>query len=140
MALSDGIVPACFELCTEVPMEEIEEQKKAHPRDAKARLASEIIKLIYGEEKAEKAKEEFDKVFKEGMTPENVLEVKVREDLTIIDVLIESGVSASKSDARRLISGGGVEVDGKKIDDWEIKLKPGEIIKAGKYRFIKIIK
>ncbi len=135
MALSDGIVSSCFELCTEVPLEEIEEQKSAHPRDAKARLAFEITKLIYGEDKAEKAKEEFEKVFKEGGTPEDTLEAK--GDSSILDILVETGVSTSKSDAKRLISVGGVEIDGEKIDDWEIKVEPGKTIKAGKHKFIK---
>jgi len=138
MALSDGIVSSCFELCTEVPMEEIDKLKSEHPRDVKARLAFEIIKLIYGEDKAKKAKEEFEKVFKEGGVPEEMEEFKVEGSKKIVDVLIESGLVESKSEARRLIAGKGVVLDDEVIEDWDTEVSSGKVLKVGKHRFIKI--
>jgi tyrosyl-tRNA synthetase len=138
MALDDGYVFSCFELCTEVPTEEVEKQKDTHPREAKSKLAFEIVKLIYGEDKAEKAKEEFEKVFKEGGVPEEMQEFKLEGSKSIMDVLIESGLAESKSEARRLISGKGVTLDEKVVDDWDVEVSPGQVLKVGKHRFIKI--
>jgi len=138
MSLSDGIVPSCFELCTEVPLEEIKKLKDEHPRDAKAKLAFEITKLIHGEDEAKKAKEEFDKVFKEGGIPEEMQEFKLEGSKSIMDVLTESGLAESRSEARRLISGKGVTLDDKIVDDWDVEVSPGQVFKVGKHRFIKI--
>jgi len=143
MALPDGMVRVCFELCTEVPFETIEKHMQAHPRDAKMFLAFEITKLVWGEEKAEKAREEFEKVFKEGKFPEKVERFKISEPKNILDVLVEAGLAKSKSEARRLIEGNAVDFNGEVVTDWGIEIGPEDrkrMLRVGKRRFVLIIK
>ncbi len=150
MALPDEVIVPCFELCTEISGQEIEKikkQSKSNPRDAKARLAREIVKLYHGEKESQKAEEEFNKVFREKKLPSEIPVFETsKKSYPILDLLADSGLTSSKNQAKRLIEGGGVKikktkkVNFKKIKDWkkELKLKDGEIIKVGKRRFRKI--
>ena len=143
MAWSDGLINPGFELCTNVPMEEIKKlDAKINPRDAKLRLALEITKINYGEEAAQKAKDYFIKTFSQKETPADIEEFKIdKPEMKLSEVLVESGNAKSLSDARRKIEQGGVELDGKKVKDWKIVLNSQNndaVLKVGKFGFVKI--
>jgi len=143
MSFPDEVIPLSFELLTLLPLQSIKSLgKELNPMDLKKKLAFEIVKMYYSEKEAKEAQENFEKVFQKKELPqENILvhEIKPIEKEDVIKVLTESGLASSKSEAKRLIAQGGVDVDGKTIKEIsEVKLEDGSIIKAGKKKFLKI--
>jgi len=138
MAFPDEVIPLAFELLTLVPLESVKTQAK--PMEEKKRLAFEVVKLYHGEKAAKEAKEEFERVFQKRGQPQQVPVYQVaRKKDNLINLLKETGLVESASEAKRLIRQGGVEVDGKVISEpQEINLKDEMIIQVGKKRFIKI--
>ena len=153
MSLPDPLMVTYFELCTEVPLEEvraIEEGLRAgrlHPRDVKRRLAREIVAVWHGPEAARAAEEEFDRVFAREELPTEIPEVRVRaEDLDpdgrvgIVRLLRLVGLVSSNSEARRLVAQGGVSVDGRRVADAEerVEVRPGLVVRVGRRRFARV--
>jgi len=147
MSMKDDLIIHYFKLTTRIPFEEIkkleERLKKGeiNPRDAKARLAKEIVKLYYGEEKALRAEKEFEKVFKKKEVPSKIPFFKTsRKYLPILDLIFKSGLADSKSQAKRLVLEGAVKIDKKQKLDWreKIKVKEGMILQVGKRKFVKL--
>jgi len=114
---------------------------KINPRDAKIKLAFEIVKFFHGEEKAEKAKEEFERVFSKKETPKDMPVVKIDTNkINLVELLVNNKILPSKSEARRLIEQRAVEINGEKIKNWkeEIEIKKEAVLKIGKKRFVRI--
>jgi len=148
MSLRDDLIIKYFELCTDLPLNKIKEMerelkfKRVNPRDLKAKLAREIVKIYYGKEAAGKAEEEFERVFKGRKFPKKIPEIKIKEkSLNILDLLLKTKLVSSKSEAKRLILQKGVEINRVLKDDWRevVEIKKGMIIKVGKRRFVKLI-
>ena len=112
-----------------------------NPRDAKRLLGRTLVELYYDKDQAEKAEEHFDKVIVNKNTPEIIPEYHVKSEMSIVDVLYDSEIVKSKSEARRLINQGAVSIGGEKIVDANLSLnnKIDGIIKVGKRRFLKIV-
>jgi tyrosyl-tRNA synthetase len=133
MSISDELMYRYYELLTQ---DDIAKVKLKHPKEAKVDLAFEITKLYWGVQKANEAKEEFERVFAKKDLPDNLPEFKAEPGMKITDVLFKAGVVSSKNEARRLIEQGAVKLDGKKAEaDLEID-KPC-ILQAGKRKFLK---
>lgn len=136
-----------MKLVTFVPMEEIREMEKlegAQINEVKKRLAYEVTKLVHGEEEAEKARASAEAIFAgtgEGSMPEFKLDAT---DMGILDVLVNTKLCSSKSEARRLCTQGGIAVDDEKITDpnYTVSAEKAEtfVIKKGKKVFLKVIK
>jgi tyrosyl-tRNA synthetase len=138
MALPDEVVGDCFKLCTAAPLGEI---KGLRPREAKARLAIEIVKIYHGEKAAIAAEKEFNRIFKEKKAPSDIAQFEIKtQSLNILDLLTQAKLAASKAGAKRLIEQGGVSIDGQAIKDWRkmIEIKSGLVVRVGKRRFAKI--
>ncbi len=152
MSISDDLMFLYYELVTDVPVEKIKEYREgikngtAHPRDVKVELAKNICAQFYGRDTAEKAEAEFNKIFVKKDLPDEVPdydipgEEKKSGKIWIVKLLVLAGMAASNGEARRLIQGGGVSLDGRKIDnpDLEIPLPVEGILKVGKRRFVRI--
>ena len=112
-----------------------------NPRDAKRLLGRTLVELYYDKDQAEKAEEHFDKVIVNKNTPEIIPEYHVKGEMLIVDILHDSEIVRSKSEARRLINQGAVSIGGEKIVDANLSLnnKIDGIIKVGKRRFLKIV-
>jgi tyrosyl-tRNA synthetase len=115
------------------------------PMGWKSRLASRIVELYHGAEAAEAASAHFDRVVRRKERPEEIPEADVRPwaaSLGLARLLKETGLASSASEARRLITGGGVTVDKAKITDprAEIEAEPGRIydLQVGKRRFLRV--
>lgn len=143
----EAIIPG-FELLTMVPMTEIKDLEnqmksgKTNHMDLKKKLAREVVALLYSEKEAKSAQEEFERVFQKGKAPIcDILIYDIKGGLkNIVDLLVETKLAPSRSEAKRLIEQGAVEVDELVIRDTQhvIRVKDGMIIKAGKRKFIKI--
>jgi tyrosyl-tRNA synthetase len=147
MAMSDGMILPYFELVTNRQMEEINGMKLRmeqgeNPRDIKAELAHEVVTAYHSEDDAKKAEVHFDQVFRQKEIPEEITEFSLRADANIIDLLVETGLTVSKSDARRMIEQGAVKLDGVKITDKEMIFETGKgemVLSRGKRNFVRII-
>jgi len=137
MSMKDDLIEHYFELCTEVPIKEV---KGLSPRDAKAKLAKEIVRIYHGEKEAQRAEDEFQKVFQEGKRPSVIPTMKVTST-TVGELLVETGLANSKSDARRLIEQGGVKINDEIQKDAaeQIEAQSGMIIQVGPRRFMEIL-
>ena len=112
-----------------------------NPRDAKRLLGRTLVELYYDKDQAKKAEEHFDKVIVNKNTPEIIPEYHVKGEMLVVDILHDSEIVRSKSEARRLINQGAVSIGGEKIVDANLSLnnKIDGIIKVGKRRFLKIV-
>ena len=148
MSIPDSLIIDYLELVTDVPDEEIAEYKvqmanqSINPMVIKKRLAQEIVTQFHGVPAAREAEEHFAKVFQRREMPEEVVPLKssVGNKSTLTAELTEAGLTKSRSEARRLLAQGAIEIDGKTItEDLEIaQIKKGSIIKVGKRRFAQI--
>jgi len=138
MRMKDELMPTYFECCTDVATDDVKKILKGSPRDAKARLAAEIVTLYHGAVAAKSAAAEFDNVFKDHGTPEDMPEVKVKKGTKLADVLMEKGIVPSKSELRRLIEQGGIKKDDVAVTSIEAPADPG-VYKVGKRKFLKIV-
>jgi tyrosyl-tRNA synthetase len=148
MSWPDEVISLALELCTDIDSEEIEKislmtkKGKINPRDTKAMLAQKIVSLCHNEKKAQQASQEFEKIFRRRECPSDIPLIKIKEKkLEMVELIMMSNLSSSRSEARRLISQKAVKVGGKIIDDWkkEIEIKKDLIVQVGKRKFVKII-
>lgn len=145
MAINDDLTIQYFTLATNLSLDEInkiheELNSGKSPMDIKKKLAYQIVKELHGEDDAKKAKEYFEKTVQQKETPSDVQEVKITNPkTTLVELLVETNLALSKSDAKRLIEQGGVEIDNKRVDSSSvIEIKDGTMIRVGKRRFVKI--
>ncbi|HEY3248845.1 MAG TPA: tyrosine--tRNA ligase [bacterium] len=152
MSIPDSLIAHFMEFCTDLPGDEIKQvargmaEGSVHPRDAKVRLAREIVKAWHGEKAAADAERQFAKVFVEKDLPEDIPEAPLGRDelkngvMRLTKMLVLAGLAESNSDARRLISQGGVTIDGKRINetDAEVTVKDGLVLRVGRRRFARI--
>jgi tyrosyl-tRNA synthetase len=126
MSVNDALVKRYFTLSTRVPLGEIEQIISGHPKEAKMRLAFEIVKMYDGEAAAKAAEENFQNTFTKGGIPEDILTVKEEKGLPLADILIKHGLISSKSEFTRLDKEGAI----KEIENG--------VYRIGKHRFLKI--
>lgn len=145
MSIPDKLIIHYFELATELPREEIEKLKpelKSNPRDLKALLAREIVTLYHGSKESKKAEEAFTRTFKNRETPEDVNEAKVgASSMNVLELLVATKLTASKSEARRVVEQGGLKVNGTVIKDINAKVdikKDGTLLQKGPRTFLKV--
>jgi len=160
-----------YELLTDESLSQIEKWKrevkeeKINPKDLKSRLALSIVSDFWEKEKAEKASQEFERVFKGKELPAEIekIEIKVEEkaelkgrvkdktkpgakltDFPLMDLLVERNIFPSRKEAKRVIRQGGVYLDDQRIEDVAFKIdlskKSDLILKIGKRKFYRIVK
>lgn len=141
MSINDDLIVKYFNFGTRISLEKIEEVKNklkegVNPRDLKAELAFEIVSLYHGDKAADKAREEFRRVFSKGEIPEEIKEVENKGN--IITTSVVAGIVSSNSEMKRLIDQGAVKIGDKVIKKWDYETKSGDIIKVGPRKFLKI--
>jgi tyrosyl-tRNA synthetase len=144
MSITDDLIMDYFELLTDVPGAELGEfreqlkEQTINPMALKKRLAREIVTQLYDQKLASQAEEHFSSVFQRREVPEEIREgTKTKSGDTLRDYLVENQLAKSRSEAKRLIEQGAVEVDGKKSTDVNLIVPKGAIIKVGKRNYIK---
>jgi len=143
MKIPDDVLVDYFKLTTELDLEEMENLIKTDIIAAHKRYAEEIIRLYHGEEYIKQAEERYKAVAKGGI-PENINEVYLsneQEEMNICDVLVKTGLAQSKSEAKRMIQGNGVKVDGEAIKDINqvLDLSKEKVVQFGKNKFVKVV-
>ncbi|MCX6780623.1 MAG: S4 domain-containing protein, partial [Candidatus Magasanikbacteria bacterium] len=152
MSLLDELVLEYFMCATRVEMAEIVAMREqlaggANPRDLKMRLGRELVTMYHGADAAAAAEEHFKTVHQQGGLPEDIPEMKVEwTQAPLVDVLVESKLCSSKSDARRQITEGGVKVDGEVVTDVGAMVDlsavgaEGVLVQKGKRWFVKVMR
>ncbi|MDX1776786.1 MAG: tyrosine--tRNA ligase [Desulfobulbales bacterium] len=149
MSISDTLMFRYYELLSDLSTAEIEnlardmDAGRIHPKEVKKKLAYELTARFYGAEEGALAAESFEKVFKHHGLPENIPELvldKESGETWLPKILVEAGLTASTSEARRLIKQQAVSIDNEKVLDTDYTVQPaGDVlIKVGKRRFAKI--
>ena len=148
MSWTDGMIVGGFELCTDVTMAEIAAISKslirdeANPRDLKARLAKEVVRMFFGDAEAEGAGERFDALFrdKKGPTEDQMVPVIIEgAEARLIDVLVLAGFVTSNGEAKRVIEQGGAKVNGEAVKDIGAMVSAGSTVQKGPRHFARVI-
>lgn len=144
MSIPDSVMLTYFKLATRYTPAQIREIEAAlkdgsrHPRDVKMELAREIVEIFHGKAAAEEAEAQFKRVFQEREAPEDMQEFVLKPGATVVDVLMESGLVPSKSEARRLIDQKGVRLDGEPLERADMLFPHPGVLQAGKRRFVRV--
>ena len=147
MSISDDLMWRWFELLSFRPINEVNELKKEvksgmNPRDTKILLAEEIIERFHSKEDAENAKNTFLDRFQKGAKPKDIetFSISLDDDISIGNLLKESGLVQSTSEAMRLVKQGAVKINDEKIDDPKLNIEKNQelLVQVGKRRFLKI--
>ena len=128
-------------LFTDIPMDEIKKMCKDDIIAAKKRMAFEITKLVHGEEAARQAAETAASLFSGGNSADAPsFDLEMHEPMPIVDFLVAVKLFDSKSEARRMVEQGGIQIDGEKITDKEYIVQPAEsiMVQRGKKVFLKV--
>ncbi len=160
MSISDPLMFRYYELLTDIKLDQIETWKRqvAHgeinPRDLKARLAWRLAADFWGQEAADLAAQEFDRVFRRKEFPEEMTEITVtfsaaatevqhsQFSINIIDLIVNHGLLPSRGEAKRLLRQGGVDLDGSKVEDINFTVDFSQarehILRIGKKKFFRL--
>jgi tyrosyl-tRNA synthetase len=147
MRLGDEAMETWFKVLTDVGAQERTALLAGNFREAKARLAEEVAALVAGRDAARAARAEFDRVFRDKQLPDQVPELLYGGDwpaagLPLFVLLRDLGLASSSSEARRLIEGGGVKLEGQVVSDAHRSVpKPSVplLIQVGKRRFARVV-
>lgn len=155
MSIPDELMVKYFRLASTCPVAKIDEIEQGlaadelHPNKVKRSLARNIVGAYYDEAAAEGAEAQFDLVFKQHAIPDDIAEFAV--DLSPNDegtvylakIIADAGLAASTAEARRLIDGGGVKVDGEQVNAKAYNIDPERlrdvVVQVGKRKFVKIV-
>ena len=145
MSIPDDVMPQYAKLVTKWSTQELYnflgalETNSIHPRDAKMKLAYAITSAFYGDSLADEAENRFVATFQKGDIPDEMPEVQLEAGAhTILDVLVEQGLVASRSEGRRVISQQGVKLDGVTVGDPTDVISNAAVLQVGKRKFLRI--
>ncbi|WP_413575259.1 tyrosine--tRNA ligase [Bdellovibrio sp. HCB290] len=154
MKISDDLMYRWYELLTDITAGELAQlqqdvaDKKKHPRTVKVELAKFIIKRFHSAEAAQAAEDEFNRIFVDKGLPDDIPVVEIEkifipaEGLGVAQLLVKLNFAASNSEGGRMVQGGAVQIDGKKITDAKMKLSTadidGKVVKGSKTKFAKV--
>ncbi|MDY7042258.1 MAG: tyrosine--tRNA ligase [Chloroflexota bacterium] len=147
MSLPDHAMSNYFNLVTRWTPDEIAHieadlrSDKLHPRDAKMKLAREIVSIFHSDEAAEEAEAHFRTVFQDRELPPDMPTFTVTEPINVVDLMAQAGLAKSKSAARRLVQQGGVRLDDERVQDINatVEITGEAVLQVGRRRFVKLI-
>lgn len=149
LSIPDELIYTYYELTTDISLEELADVKtklndgKTNPRDIKRALAKTLVTMYHSKEAAQKAEEEFDRIFIKKDIPDDIAEkiFDKTKSLNILDLIVNVNFAPSKGEARRLVQQGGVSINGDKITDvtYDVVFNGEQILKVGKRKFLKLI-
>ena len=144
MSIPDLAMGKYMRLATRWSPHEIEALEKdiaagsIHPRDAKMKIAHEITSIFYGESEAQKAEKTFVHTFQLKEVPDEIPEYDLKNGQTILDVILDTKMAASKSEARRLFDQKGVRLDGETIERGDVVFPHAGVLQVGKRKFLRV--
>jgi len=142
MSLRDELIMTYFIHCTTLPLDEVEQFNKqlkggANPRDIKLELAKELVSFYHGAKAAGVEEQRFISQFSRHELPAEIPSYKLKKGQRLLEVLAAAKVVTSRSEAHRLLEQGALKIDQKKVSR-DCDLRPGQVIQAGKRKFLKL--
>lgn len=146
MSISDDMIEKYFLLAAdadEATMSEVKTQlsdPSVNPRDVKRALGRALVELYHGKDAAHQAEQHFDQVIVNKDAPEDMDEIILSKNCSIIDIITDNGMTKSKGEARRMMKQGAVRIDNEKVTDIDLVISKGNemVIKVGKRRFLRV--
>ncbi len=145
MSITDSVLLQYFELATDVPDAEIAEMQRAieanavNPRDLKLRLARDVVAQFHGADAAREAEQEFLRVFSKRELPSEMETFTLRSPMPLVDLLVAVKFAPSRSEARRMITQGGVRLNESKLEQVDTVVEPAEaVLSVGRRKFIRL--
>lgn len=146
MSISDGMIEKYFLLAAdadEATMSQVKAQLSdttVNPRDVKRALGRALVELYHGKDAAHQAEQHFDQVIVNKDAPEDMDEIILSKNCSIIDIIADNGMTKSKGEARRMMKQGAVRIDNEKVTDIDLVISKGNemVIKVGKRRFLRV--
>lgn len=147
LSIPDNIMPSWFTLAVDAEDSYVDEISKKldsnsiNPMELKRELARKIVAIYYDENKAIEAENHFNQVTVSKGIPDEIEEFKLTEDELLVNIIADSGLLKSRSEARRMIKQSAVKIDGKTVSDIQYKVSSSSsfILKVGKRKFLKVI-
>jgi len=146
MSLADSVIVEYLTLVTDMPDAEIATMEDAmragsvNPRDLKMRLARDIVAQFHGADAAHAAEAEFVKVFQQRELPTDMPTFAMQAPMPIIDLLLAADLASSRSEARRLVTQGGVRLDDATIDKFDAVISAREaVLRVGRRKFVRLV-
>jgi len=147
MSIPDTLIERYLRLVTLMPSAEIDgvirdmDAGRLNPRDAKDRMAYEIVSDLHGAEAADRARAEFERVFRDRAQPSEIEDVLVDLPATVQSVLLATGMASSNNEARRLVEQGGVQIGGERVQSptADVRLSEPAILQVGRRRFVRLV-
>ncbi len=146
MSLADTVIVQYYTLTTDVPVPEIAEMQRAlqagavNPRDLKMRLGRDLVTQFYGADAARAAEAEFVKVFQKRELPTDMSTFPMNQPMPIIDLMVAANLAGSRSEARRLITQGGVRIGDVPVENTEHVVPAQEaVLRVGRRKFVRLI-
>jgi len=146
MSLPDEMMAKYFTYAAFTPAAEAERWLAGHPKEAKDALAKAVVRLYHDAAAAKAASAEFDRVHRHHELPDEIPDVVVPASelgeggtIWIVKLIVLAGFAGSNGEARRLVEGGGVSLDGATIaEPGDVAITGGEVLKVGKRRFARL--
>ena len=146
MSISDDMIEKYFLLAAdadEATMSQVKAQLSdttVNPRDVKRALGRALVELYHGKDAAHQAEQHFDQVIVNKDAPEDMDEIILSKNCSIIDIIVDNGMTKSKGEARRMMKQGAVRIDNEKVTDIDLVISKGNemVIKVGKRRFLRV--
>ncbi len=146
MSIPDNLIAKYYALLTDISNDDLkkleEELKNINPRDIKMRLAHTIVSMYHNQELADESQNEFINVVQNKGVPQDIPELKMETEMTLIDLIAQSELVPSKSEIKRLFAAGAVKVDSEKQTDINFLVKKEMlpmVVQVGKRKFVKVI-
>jgi tyrosyl-tRNA synthetase len=139
MSMADDVMPLYFEVLTDVPMADITEFRhilstgQGNPMDIKKLLAGHVVTQFISADAAVRGRESFERQFQRREVPDEMPEYALSQPTAILDVLVASNLASSKREARRLVDGGGVKINGEKVAGYDTLVTPVAVIQKGRH-------
>ena len=148
MSIPDELMPEYFKYTSGLSPESVNkllgdlESGNLHPNEAKKELACKVVAFFHGEEIGRQMREQFENVFKKKSVPDDIPSKSLSDEVTLLDLLVESSLVSSKKDGRRMVDQGAVSiVDGDKFSDPLTAINNSfdqKVLKVGKRKFLKL--
>ena len=142
MSIPDEAMPLYFKLLLGWSEDDLKQNEGQHPREVKAALARDIIEIYHPGTDSVAIQAEWERIFKQAGTPDEIDDFAVTDGQPIVDILAESGLCSSKGDAKRSIKGGGVRLEGDKIHDLAQTVDAAQlpaVLQVGKRKFVRLV-
>lgn len=137
MSIPDSLTEKYLRLVSGLSGSELDRVLTLKPRDAKAALARQLVKRLYGDDAAAAAEADFDSRFRKREIPEDIDELVAENPGDLVSTIVQAAFAKSRGDARRLIDQGGIRINGEKANA-DSKLKDRDVLQAGKRSFVRI--